>query len=44
MGDFNIFDYLNVGKNLHGIKLPLSFGEAVVNINEEMINLSLIEE
>jgi hypothetical protein len=43
MGDFNIFEFLDFNKNLDGIKLPLSYGEAVVNIkieNEELINLN----
>lgn len=46
-GDFNIFDYLNYERNLDGIKLPYSFGEAVANIkidNEEIINQSSNEE
>ena len=46
-GEFNIFDYLNYGKSLEGIKLPLSYGEAVANIkieNDEIISLSVQEE
>jgi hypothetical protein len=38
---------LNYSKSLDGIKLPLSYGEAVGNIkieNEEMISLSINEE
>lgn len=46
-GDFNIFEYLDVGKSLDGVKIPLSYGEAVVNIkieNEEIINLNVSNE
>jgi len=47
MGDFNIFEFLDVGKSLVGVKIPLSYGEAVVNIkieNEELINLNTNNE